>query len=173
MAEIRRFGCKHIGAENCGYRMSELDPAVSRHAARSLGKRILATARIIPTESEVGHSAETCRVRETADPTVRAHRGESHYPSVRDALARRNCTRAVHQRCPAAPAGRDNPFSPTLPSASISSYGINQALSRAGPDDPGDKFAHKTCTAKVSAFPCKYSSLVIWQTIVISRHLFT
>lgn len=47
--------------------------------------------------------------------------------SVRDALARQNCTRIVHQTLSRWP--DDNPFSLTLPNASVSSYEINQALS--------------------------------------------
>lgn len=88
-------------------------------------------------ESEVGYSAgRRVELRERRlTPTLslvsaRARaRAESHYPSVRDALARQNCTRIVHQTVPHHASPDDNPFSPTLPNASISSYEINQALS--------------------------------------------
>lgn len=73
----------------------------------------------------MGYSVETCRVeRRDTDLQLAA---ESHYPSVHDALAHRNCTRIVHQTLPRWP--DDNPFSLTLPNASVSSYEINQALS--------------------------------------------
>lgn len=77
-------------------------------------------------ESEMGYSVETCRVeRQNTDPQLAARNHIT--PSVHDALARQNCTRIVHQTLLRWP--DDNPFSLTLPNASVSSYEINQAIS--------------------------------------------
>lgn len=77
----------------------------------------------------MGYSVETCRVeRRDTDPLPPQLVVRNHItPSVRDALARQNCTRIVHQTLSRWP--DDNPFSLTLPNASVSSYEINQALS--------------------------------------------